>query len=229
MRIFYRRPRTSLLLACLIPPAALAGLWLLITRLLTPPVPGGNTPADQVAQFIMHQRGLPRLNRAEREAFLGQQIGRLIQDGRFRERFAAEYRVSSPEEQKAFREHLFDAFKPIVMDDVRAYHALEATLRQQYLDERIVAYNRLSKLLSQVQVDRAALGSGVPSQSELLAILMERTTEQERDLATAYIQALAERVAEILANPDLKKRIEARIEAIEPEASGQAPRSRTTD
>jgi len=201
-----------LVLACAAPVLVLAGLWLLVTEvLLVPAVPDATTPPDQVAQFIIHEKGLPRLSREKCDAVLKLQISRLVRDEPFRNRFAAEYRVSSPEEQKAFREHLFDAFKPLVMEDIRRFHELPEPARRGYLDERIVTYNRLSKLLSSVQIDKNIAGSPADTQADLLTTLLQKTTEEERQAGIAYAQALAVRVAAILADPELKAEFEARI------------------
>ncbi len=196
------------------PVALLAGVWLLVTQvLLVPRVPGPDTPADYVAQFMMHEKGLPRLKRARAEAFLDQTVIRLLRDSAFRERFLAEYRTASPEEQKAFRENLFDAFKPRFMDDIRGYHDRPESGRRDYLDQRIVAYNRLSALVGSVKIGRADLGSGAPTPDELLQLLVSKTTEKEREQGAAYLAALHARVLEILADPALKAEFEARIAA----------------
>lgn len=213
----YWRRRVVLVLACAAPVLVLAGLWLLVTQvLLVPAVPDATTPPDQVVQFIIHEKGLPRLSREKCDAVLKQQISRLVRDEPFRNRFAAEYRVSSPEEQKAFREHVFDAFKPLVMDDIRRFHELPESARQAYLDERIVTYNRLSKLLGSVQIDKNIAGSPADAQADLLTTLLQKTTEEERQMGIAYAQALAVRVAAILADPESKADFEKRIAAPTP-------------
>jgi len=210
----YRVRSLMLVLACVAPVVGLGLVWLLVTQvLLVPSVPGKDTPADAVAQFIMHEQGLPRLDRARAEAVLAEQVQRLVRDARFRERFAAEYRVSSPEEQKAFRENLFAALKPLVMDDIRSYDATPPAQRPALLDERIVKYNRLSKLVGSVQIDKNIAGPAGDVQADFLATLMGTTTEEERRLGLAYGQALAVRVNEILADPVLKADFEARIAA----------------
>jgi hypothetical protein len=102
------------------------------------------------------------------------------------------------------------------MDDVRRFHELPEAARPAYLDERIVAYNRLSKLLSNVQVDKNIAGSPADAQADLLSTLMQKTTEAERQMGLAYAQALAGRVAAILADPELKADFETRIAAPSP-------------
>jgi hypothetical protein len=203
--------------ACAAPVVVLAGLWLLVTEvLLVPAVPGAATPPDEVVQFIIHVKGLPRLDRQRGDAFLKQQILRLVQDEPFRNRFAAEYRVSSPDEQKAFRAHLFDAFKPVVMADIRRFQELPESARQAYLDERIVTYNRLSKLLGSVQIDKSIAGPTADAQGDLLSTLLQKTTEEERQIGIVYAQALAVRLTTILADPELKAEFEKRIAAPTP-------------
>lgn len=210
-----QRLRTALLLAT--PVVALAGVWLGVSEvLLVPTMPNATTPPDQVAQFIIHPKGLPRLDRGRSTAFLEQQIRRLVGDEAFRARFLAEYRIASPAEQQAFRAHLFDVFKPLVMEDIRAYDALEAARRPAFLDERIVAYNRLNAFWGQVHVSKTDLGPGALGPQEALDLLMQKTTEQERQMGLAYALALKARVAEILADPALKSEFEARIAAPSP-------------
>lgn len=213
-RRLYQLRRVMLATTCVAPVIVLGGLWLLVTEvLLVPAVPGPAAAPDTVAQFIVHRKGLPRLERKRREVFLQAQVARLVRDEAFRNRFAAEYRVSSPEDQKAFREHLFDAFKPLVMDDIRRYHELPEPQRQPYLDERIVAYNRLSRLLGSVRIEKSIAGPVADAQQDLLSTLLQKTTEQERQMGLAYGHALAGRVTAILADPELKAEFEARIAA----------------
>jgi hypothetical protein len=199
-------------LACAAPVLALGAVWLLVTQvLMLPAVPDQSTPADRVAQFIMHPKGLPRLDPGPCEAFLQQQARRLVQDEPFRRRFLAEYRVSSLEEQKAFREHLFDAFKPLVMRDIRTFHELSPPQHRAYLDDRIVAYNRMNSLWGQARIGKSDLGPAAPGPDELLGLLLQKTTEQERQMGMAYAAALQARVSQILADPELKQEFETRI------------------
>lgn len=218
LRTFYQDPRARVATLVVGPLALLAGVWLLVTQvLLVPRVPGPDTPADYVAQFMMHEKGLPRLRRARAEAFLEQTILRLLRDSAFRDRFLAEYRTASPEEQKAFRSNLFDAFKPRFMEDIRGFTARPEPASRAYLDDRIVAYNRLSALVGPVKIGRSDLGPGAPTPDEMLQLLISKTTEDERAAGAAYVAALHARVLEILADPALKAEIEARIAA--PQAS----------
>jgi hypothetical protein len=213
----YRRPWWRMVLLLAAPVLVLAAVWVGVTQLLLKPaVPGATAPPDQVVQFIVHPAGLPRLDRRRAEAFLEQQVRRLVRDAAFRGRFLAEYRVASPEEQQAFRAHLFDAFKPRVMDDIRAYSASEPDRRAAFLDDRIIAYNRLNAFLGPVHINRTDLGPGAPSPQEVLDLLMQKTTEQERQMGLAYALALKSRVEEILADPTLKADFEARLAAPPP-------------
>jgi hypothetical protein len=167
-------------------------------------------------QFIVHEKGLPRLSDPQREAFVEQQVRRLVKDPAFRASFLAEYRTSSPEEQKAFRANLFDAFKPIVMRDLRRYRELDAPARREFLDERIVAYNRMNAFRGEVRISKDAVGGAAPSSGEILQLLIDKTTDEERQLGMAYAAALRARVEEILADQELKTKFEARIAAPEP-------------
>jgi len=208
----YRIRRVLVLLGCAAPVVILAGVWWLVTEvLLVPSVPDASTPPDEVVQYITHPKGLPRLDPARVEAFLYAQVHRLLADADFRDRFLSAVRSSSPEEQSAFRAHLFDAFKPIFMRDVHRFHELDGVARREYLDERIVAYNRMSAYAGRVAIRPDAIHGLAPSQNQLLELLTERTTEQERRLGSAYYAALQARVLEILADPELKAAFETRI------------------
>lgn len=217
VKTLYRLRRVGLILACVTPVLALAGLWLLVTQvLLVPSTPNESTPPDALARYIMHEKGLPRLKGPRCEAFLQQQIRRLVQDEPFRQRFLAEYRTASPDEQKAFRTHLFDAFKPLVMRDIRGYQQTAEPARQAYLDERIVAYNRMNAFVGDVRLGKSDLGPAAPGSDEMLQLLMQKTSEEERQAGVAYGVAVAARVQQILADPELKAAMEARIAAKEP-------------
>ncbi len=212
-RTLYPVRRILLGLALVAPVLVLGGVWWLVTQvLMTPAVPDTTTPADRLARFMAHAQGLPRLNVVEFEAFLKEQMPRLARDDAFHKRFLLEIRTSSPEEQEAFREHLLDAFKPLVMRDVRAFHGLAGAARAAFVDDRIVDYNRT--LGGELHVNKGDLfGEHAPGSAELLDWLIKKTTEEERQMGIAYIQVLAARVAEILAEPELKAEFEARIAA----------------
>lgn len=199
--------------ALVAPVLVLGGIWLLVTQvLMVPGVPGPGAAPDEVAQFIMHEKGLPRLSRARTEEFLEAQVRQMVQREGFLDRFMAEYRTASPEQQSAFRSHLFDAFKPVVMADIREHEVLtEAGERQAFLDERIVAYNRLARFWGNTTISKGMLGPGALSPQETLDFLLNKTTEEERQSGIAYAQALRARVEEILADPELKAEFEARI------------------
>lgn len=217
VRTLYRLRRVGLIVACAAPVLALAGIWLLVTQvLLVPRTPDESTPPDVVARYIIHEKGLTQLKGPRCETFLQQQIRRLIRDEPFRKRFLAEYRTASPEEQKAFRTHLFDAFKPLVMRDIRMFQELPEPARQEYLDERIVAYNRMNAFVGDVRISKHDLGPAAPGSEEMLQFLMQKTTEEERQAGMAYAAALAVRVQQILAAPELKATMETRIAAEEP-------------
>lgn len=214
-RRFYLPRSVWVSLAVLAPLVVLGGAWWLVTQLvLAPRVPDAGTTGDRVARFILHERGLPRLSAERQEAFLAAQVPRLIADEGFRGALLAEYRVSSPEQQRAFRVHLFDAFKPVFMRDVRRYHELKGEEQGRFVDERIVTYNRMNALRGNVTISKDALGP-VPSSTELTTMLMERTTEEERQRAQEYVAALAERILAILADPALKADFDARIAAVD--------------
>ena len=212
---FYRNRRLRMILLAVLPVVVIFGLWWFVSqRLLLPGIPDAHTPADQVAQFLMHPEGLPRLEHQRALAVLETQLRRLAADQAFLNALAAEIRTSPLEEQRALREHIFDVYKPELMRDIRKYHELPAAQRQDFLDERIVYYNRLQSAGSQVHINKEMLwGPTAPTPQELLEWLYTKTTEEERQLGMAYARALAARVEQIMADPALKAEFEKRISA----------------
>lgn len=212
IKTLYRLRRVGQLLLWGSPLLLLLGLYLLVTLvLLRPGLPGPEAEPEQVVQFIAHKQGLPRLKPPEVERFLEGQIQRLLRDEAYRDGFLREVRTASIEDQEAFRSHLFDAIKPTVMADIRAFHALLPAERLNLLDERIVAYNRLARVAGGAGISKDALGQTAPNPQQMLDLLMRKTTDEERQLGLAYLQALQLRVLTILADPDLKAEFEARI------------------
>lgn len=212
----FRRP---LLIMALIAPVVLLGLtWWIVTQvLMAPAVPTVKTPAVDVARFIQHPKGLPRLDTSEFEAFLEIQLARLRDNASFRERFLAELRIMSRDEVEQFNEHLFDAMKPLVMRDVRRFHELDPADRQVYLDDRIIEYNRINAAWGDTRISKGMLGPAAMSPQQTLDLLLRKTTEEERQRALAYGAAIHARVEEILADPQLEKQIRAEI------AGGDSP------
>jgi hypothetical protein len=198
-------------------PVLLLGvLWLVVTNvLLVPPVPEPATSARDVLRFIVHEKGLPRLDDATARRVFHEQLGRLGRNDEFRERFLRELRIASPTEQRAFRSHLFDVFKPIFIADMRQYHELIGEERQAFLDDRIVYYNRLSAALGKTELSADAAAELTPDRQEMLQLVLSRTTEEERQMTGAYFSAIGARVEEILADPPLKAEFERRIAADE--------------
>ncbi len=211
---FYRSRRFLLIAACAAPLLVLGGAWWAVNAfVLTPRVPTDDAPIDECVRFVVHERGLPRLNERQSASFLEQQTHRLVQHARLRERFATALRRLIPEEQEAFRVHLFDALKPRVLAHVRRFHALQGEAQRRYLDERIVEYNRAAAYLGQGRMDKSAFGNALPDSSRLTELLLTRTSDEERRLGMTYFAALGKRITEILADPRLKQDFEARIAA----------------
>lgn len=211
----YRRRKTLVVLACVAPVVALGGLYALVTQvLMIPAVPDATTPPDRVAQFVIHEQGLPRLEQSGFESFLKSQLPRLVHDKPFRERFLTEVRTASLDDQKAFRTHLFDAFKVLVLRDADHYFELTGEARAVYLDERIVAYNRMKAFGGDVTIDKGDLfGAAAPSADEMLGLVTGRTTAEERQRGLTYGAALKARIDEILADAALKAAFDGRIRA----------------
>jgi len=213
-RTFYQARRVLIIAALVAPVLLLGGLWWLVTEvLLVPGVPDSSTPAAQVVEFMVHEKGLPRLGRHEKEQFVLAQGRRLASDAAFCEQFLATLRTSSPDDQKAVRTNLLDTFAPMIRDDVHKFESLPPAQREGFLDERIVAYLRLNVFRdSKVRVKGAQIwGATPPTQEELGKWFMTRFTAEEQQLTIAYFTAMAARVQVIGADPELKAKFEARI------------------
>lgn len=202
------------MLACVAPVLLLAGAWWAVNVfVLAPRVPGASAAAAECVHFIAHPKGLPRLSPAETTRFLREQIGRLLGETSFREAFSGALRRLASDEQTNFREHVFGAFKPLVMSHIERFHALDAGQRRDYLDDRIVEYNRMSALLRAVRVEQSAVPSMMTDPSGLMKLLLAKTTAKEREHGAAYVGALGTRIAAILADPQLEQAIRDRIDA----------------
>lgn len=214
LKTFHSTRRFLIVAACAAPLLVLGGAWWLVSEvLLVPTAPGDDTTADQLFTFIVHEKGLPRLNGKRREQFLEQQIRRLVQEAAYRDRFLACYRTAAPEDHSTFRANLFDAFKPLVMRDIRRFHELRDAEREGFLDGRVVEYGRLASFFGQVKINKSAFGNAAPKPQELLQLLFSKTTEEERQQGAAYFAAYAQRVSEILADAELVREFEGRIAA----------------
>ena len=212
IRTFYRSRRILLIVAGLSPVVLLAGVWALVTQvLMVPAVPGEESSPAEVVGFIIHEKGLPRLSDERAEAVFRDQVRRLGADEAFRAGFLREIRVASPEDQTALREHLLNVLKPMFMADIHQFHALNGDARRDYVDDRIVAYNRLSRALGKTGINASAAGAIVPDSATMLQWLMKTTTEEERNQGMAYFGGLQARITEILADADLTAEFEARI------------------
>lgn len=214
LKTFYHARRTLLVLACVAPLALLGGVWWLIAEvILAPGMPNERSAPEDCVAYIVHDKGLRRLSPAAQETFIREQLARWLAQPAYRERFAAALRRSTSDEQKAFRSTLFDVFKPHIMADAERYHAAAAESRRAFLDERIVEYNRMGRVLRAGRMEKSAFGDALPSPREMMDLVIEKTTQQERDMAQAFFNAMGSRIAEILSDDALKADFEARIAA----------------
>lgn len=210
--ILYRYRKALLWTAAIAPLLVAGGLyWIVNTVVLAPATPGATTDGPSLARFVIHERGLPRLSAVQAQRVLTQQAARLAENETLRERFLATVRTSSPNEQAAFREHLLGVFKPLLMRHVDEFFELTGPQRQEYLDRRIVEYNRLSAAVGKTELNSDALKALAPSKTELLTWVTTNTTADERERAGTYGAAIAARVEAILADPELKEEFERRI------------------
>ncbi|MBL8880227.1 MAG: hypothetical protein JNG88_14005 [Phycisphaerales bacterium] len=214
LKSFYRARSLLIAIACIAPLLVLGGAWWLIAEvLLAPGIPTEASPPEDCVAYVVHDKGLRRLSPAEQEKFVRGQMARWLAQPAYREQFAAALRRSTADEQQAFRSNLFDVFKPHIMRDVAKFHATSGDGRRAFLDDRIIEYNRMGRVLRAGRVDKSAFGDALPSPKEMMDLIIVKTTQQERDQAQAFFTAMGGRIAEILADEPLKTEFEAKIAA----------------
>lgn len=214
LKSFYRARRLLVALGCIAPLIVLGGAWWLIAEvILVPGMPNEASPPEDCVAYVAHDKGLRRLTADEQEKFVRGQLSRWLGQTAYREQFAAALRRSTADEQKAFRSNLFDVFKPHVMRDVAKFHTTMGDARRAFLDDRIIEYNRMGRVLRAGRVDKSAFGDALPNPKEMMELVVAKTTQQERDQAQTFFTALGGRIAEILADEPLKKEFEAKIAA----------------
>lgn len=212
VKTLYRLRRLGLFGLAALPVLGLAGVYWLVTQVvLVPRVPGPDAPGAEVAHFVMHAKGLPRLSPAAQVDALVTQMSRLRTDGAFRDSFLAAVRTAGSDAQRGFRQHLFDAFKVLLVRDAARFEQTPIGARETFLDDRIVFYNRLGMGLQADDFGKVLLAAVAPTRDEGLALLMQRTDEQERELVGQFLGALRSRAEAVLADAQLKAAIEARI------------------
>lgn len=203
-----------MILVCVAALAAVGGAWWAVDALvLTPTTPDAASSADAWVQYVVDPKGLPRRDSGAAVQTLQELLARLLSDANFRDSFASALRRSTPEEQAAFREHVFDAFKPKLMADIRRYHELQGDARTAFLDERLVDFKRMEMLSRGAKIDKAAFADAAGDQAALLKLLLTKTTDEERALGAAYIRAAVARWNEIRQEPETLAAFEARLES----------------
>lgn len=215
LKTFQRQRQALIGLSLAAPLLLLAGAWLWVDRVvLAPAAPGDQDDGRACLTFVCHERGLPRLSAAEAEKFLHRQSRRLIEDPAFARQFAAAVRTASPEELTALRRNVLLAFKPLVLRDARRCAELEGGPRTAYLDERIVAYNRMCRVAAASGVGRLDFGAlTAVDAADLLNLVLNHTSPQERRDVERYLAVLRSRVEAILADEALRREFERRIAA----------------
>lgn len=200
--------------ACVSPLLLMGAAWWAVnTFVLARAVPGRNATGEEAVRFIRDEHGLPRLPAPQRLEVLQTLLRRAVEEPSFRAEMIAALRSSTGEEQSAFRTNIFDTFKPIFLADIHRYHTLRGAERAAFVDERIVAYNRMGAFFANARVDRQALMGVMPDADDALDLLYRRTTEEERLSGATYLAAVQQRIEEILADAALKAEFERRIAA----------------
>jgi hypothetical protein len=209
-----RRQRFILLsLAGLSPLLVLGGAWWLVNRfVLAPRAPGPDATPDEVIQFVANEKGLPRLGPTNGKALLDRLATHMAADAPFRERLVAALRRESLDVQQAFRSNVFQTIKPALLSDIRRYHEIPGEQRGEFLDQRVVEYQRLAGAFRSSGAG-GSLRDLLPDREELLRMLIANTTDEERDLGSAYVTAYLARVQQIRADPQLQEQFNQRVAA----------------
>jgi hypothetical protein len=197
-KTFYGMRMTMALTGCIAAIAcAGATYWIVDRVVLAPATPTPSSPADVWLAYVVEPRGMARLKPEQATRYLEHLLVRLLSDEAFRNAFASGLRSGAAEEQGAFREHVFDAFKPKLMADIRRYDELkDDAARTVFLDERLLDFKRMELLTGGSKIDKS-FADAAGGQAELIKLLLAKTTEEERSLGAAYIRAAVERWNEI--------------------------------
>lgn len=205
----YNWRKLWIILACIAPLVAAGLLALLVNSvLLAPGTPGPKSTAADYFEFMANERGLPRLNGAQRAQFVKTIADRAIQDDRFASEFIAVMKRSPKDQQGVFRSNMVDAFLASMLADARRFQSLSGAAQLAFLDDKIVDHKRNEQLFRRINVDKESLS---PEKGNVLQMIMGKTSEAERDQAMAYVTAMTRRITEILADETLKKRFEERL------------------
>lgn len=201
--------RTILLvLAGVAPLLAAAGLWWVVDAwVLAPRIPGATSGGEECVSFVAHEKGLVRLSAERQRRFLDEQRARMLRDVEFRRDVLSALRRAAPDTRAALEGNLLDALKPTLLDDVRRYHALTPAERPDFLDERLVEYQRFLGAFSGERAESA----GLFDKQRLTNLILARTSDAERELGAVYVTSLLARQQEIRADADLRRRFELRV------------------
>lgn len=205
-----RIPRpVAIAVLCASPVVILLGVWLLLDEVVfVPGEPGATASAADVVAYIIDDKGLPRMSSPRVQPFFEAQSVRMAKEPAFREQFLSTYRTSSPEERTAFRTHLFDILKPMIMRDVEQFHALKEQERDAFLNERYVDRKRLEILWAGIRVEKSAADAA--DLQRVQEMITTRVSPEELSAALDYIKAFGKRQLEIESDPALRERLEER-------------------
>lgn len=201
-------------LACAAPVLLLGGLWWLMNAvLLVPAIPTEKTTEEQRVAFFVDDRGLRRLEPGQAWTFLLSQAQLLGGDEARRGQFVKVLRQMSGEEQKAFGDAVINVAMPKLLTDAKTFAELRDDRATAWLDDHIVEYKRLEVLVRSLKVNREARGNLALDQQMLTKMVTDRLTPQDQERGATYLKAIAQRLAEILADTELKAKFEAKIGA----------------
>ncbi len=182
-------------------PAALAGGiagvlilagYLFYAVAMTPSKPDlRKAPPGDIIQFVANERGLEALTQVEQERFLDQWRAVLVEDEQKKAALKKALSDLGSEDRKALIEAFFKHIKRGYLADARRYKSLPADEQYAFLAEKIDEYEQRAVFMRDVASD---LGPGFfgGGQDAMKQWLIEHTTEDERQLGTPYMEALAQ-------------------------------------
>lgn len=214
-----RPPRAisrALLIACatIVPLVALGLAWLAVERLaLTPRQPAAGAAAADYIRFISSPRGLPTLPAGQQRDFLEAQGQRLLLETAFRDDYAAALRRTPAEAISQYRSHLFAALKPQFMQQIDEFAQLPPDARVDFLDARIIEYERIARAYKAARIDADLLGRFFSDRQQLQSFLLGQTSAEERERGMSFVAAYLTRRQDLKSDPQRWAQIDARVAA----------------
>ena len=176
--------------------------WFALNWIFAPSVPDPKAaPAEEVATFLCHKRGLARLPIPKRKQFLGETFDYYGKNPARRDMLADMIEQMAPSERVVIREAVFEIAKEEFMIDAKQFLKLPDDKKEEFIEKKIEAYESARNGLQGRGATGKNIGEsfmhdpGVPSRSDAWAkALVSRTSARERAMAKPYMDKLSEAV-----------------------------------